>query len=245
LANSRQISAATHAGHVRPTNEDRCCVGTWVSDGRNASWEGLVDCTTGWAVIADGMGGHDAGELASESAVRTIMGLIQDAQSEGDIVRMLEVANDRIYEEMHGGRGRPGMGSTVVGVALRGQRALMFNVGDSRLYLTRGAQLSQESVDDTIDRVLPSRAVRSHALTQSLGGGFSRLPFSPHVRWSILSEPEGVLLCSDGLTDMLSDKEIGVILSRQASHSARALVSAALDAGGLDNVSVVVIGTAA
>ena len=161
MASSRQVWAATHVGHVRLANEDRCCVGDWISDGQNASWRGVVDSASGWAVIADGMGGHDAGELASELTIRTIMGLIKGVQSEFDVARILERANDRIYEEMHGDHGRPGMGSTVVGVAFRGQGALIFNVGDSRLYFTRGTDLSQESIDDTLARVLPNRSVRS------------------------------------------------------------------------------------
>jgi protein phosphatase len=231
-------------GHVRPANEDRCCVGDWISNGQNASWRGVVDSASGWAAIADGMGGHDAGEVASESTLRTITGLIKDAQSELDIARILERANDRIYEEMHGDRGRPGMGSTVVGVAFRGQGALMFNIGDSRLYVTRGTDLRQESVDDTLARVLPNRSVRSHALTQSLGGSYSRMPFTPHVKRKVLTECEGLLLCSDGLTDMLSDEEIAGVISRHPTHPAQALVSAALDAGGSDNITVVVVGTA-
>ena len=218
-------------------------MGYCLSDGRNASWYGLVDCAPSWAVIADGMGGHDAGEIASESAVRTIMRLAKGAQSELDIARMLEAANDLIYEEMYGDRGRPAMGSTVVGVVLRGQAVLIFNVGDSRLYLTRGPELVLESVDDTLARVLPNQKVRSHALTQSLGGSSRRIPFTPHIKGRILSSSEGLLLCSDGLTDMLSEEEIGSILLRRPTNPAQALVSAALDAGGSDNITVVVVGT--
>ena len=70
------------------------------------------------------------------------------------------------------------------------------------------------------------------------------MPFTPHVKRKVLSEREGLLLCSDGLTDMLSDEEIAGVLSRQPTHPAQALVSAALDAGGSDNVTVVVVGTA-
>ncbi len=215
----------------------------WLSAGRNAFWHGLVDCAPSWAVIADGMGGHDAGEVASESAVRTIMRLAQGARSELDVARMLEAANDLIYEEMYGDRGRLAMGTTVVGVVLRGQAALIFNVGDSRLYLTRGSELILESVDDTLTGALPNQKVRSHALTQALGGSFRRIPFTPHIKGRILSGSEGLLLCSDGLTDMLSDEEIGSVLSPRPTNPAQALVSAALDAGGSDNITVVVVGT--
>jgi PPM family protein phosphatase len=218
-------------------------VDSWLSDCRNASWYGLADCAPSWAVIADGMGGHDAGEIASESAVRTIMRLAKGAQSELDIAQMLEAANDLIYQQMYGDRGRLAMGTTVVGVVLREQAVLMFNVGDSRLFLTRGSELVLESVDDTLTGALPHQKVRSHALTQALGGSFRRIPFTPHIKGRILSGSEGLLLCSDGLTDMLSEEEIGSVLSPRPTHPAAALVSAALDAGGSDNITVVVVGT--
>ena len=73
----------------------------------------------GWAVIADGMGGHEAGELASAAAIATIREMIGDAGSEFEIVRVLERANERIFEEMFDGRGRPAMGSTAVGIFSR------------------------------------------------------------------------------------------------------------------------------
>ena len=115
----RRMWAATHAGLVRTVNEDRCCVGEWVSDGHNESREGIIECARGWAVIADGMGGHDAGEFASQSAIGTIHEMIAQAGSESTIARMLERANERIFEEMFSDRGRPAMGSTAVGVSFR------------------------------------------------------------------------------------------------------------------------------
>jgi len=241
LPKVRRIWAATHTGLVRKVNEDRFCIGDWVSHGHNESLEGIIECARGWAVIADGMGGHDAGELASESAIETIHALIAQASSEPAIAHMLERANERIFEEMFSDRGRPAMGSTAVGVSFHHGNAFAFNIGDSRLYVVRGGALVQQSVDDTLTRATRAKGPRSHALTQSLGGSVSRLPLDPHVRRLIVSDREQLLLCSDGLTDMVPDDEIAGVLVRLPPHPAEALVSAALDAGGKDNVTVIVI----
>ena len=240
----RQVWATTHAGHVRVHNEDSCCVGQWLCNGSDGNWCGQIDCALGWAVVADGMGGHDAGEAASESVVRSIMSLAREARSEPEVARMLEIVNERIYREMYDGRGRPAMGSTVVGVIFREQQSIIFNIGDSRLYVAEGGELKQESTDDTIIRTIESRQIKTHALTQSLGGSYSRVPITPHVKSIALKNSAGLVLCSDGLTDMLSDNEIAANLARRRPDPAQSLVSAALDAGGSDNITVVVVGAA-
>jgi protein phosphatase len=244
VAYYRQVWAATHVGHVRRVNEDSYCVGDRLCDRTNGGWQGQIDCALGWAAVADGMGGHAAGEQASESVVRSVMSLARGARLESDVARMLEAANDRIYREMYDGHGRPAMGSTVVGVIVRDKRALIFNIGDSRLYQVQGARLQQESIDDTIIRVVDNRPMKTHVLTQSLGGSHSRYPIAPHIKHVDLDNGAGLLLCSDGLTDMLSDDEIATILSTRRSDPAQSLVAAALDAGGSDNVTVVVISAA-
>ncbi len=240
----RQVWAATHVGHVRRANEDSYCVGDWLCDRSNGGWRGQLDCALGWAVVADGMGGHAAGAQASESAIRSIMKLAREARSENDVARMLETANDRIYREMFDGSGQPAMGSTVVGVIFRQKQALIFNIGDSRLYVAREATLKQESTDDTIVRTVDNRPMKTHVLTQSLGGSYSRFPITPHIKNIDLNNGSSLVLCSDGLTDMLSDDEIAADLAKRRSDPAQSLVSAALDAGGSDNVTVVIIGAA-
>lgn len=204
----RSMWAATHVGLIRSLNEDRCCVGDWISHRGVESRSGLISCSRGWAVIADGMGGHEAGELASAAAIATIREMIGDAGSEFEIVRVLERANERIFEEMFDGRGRPAMGSTAVGISFQDDHVFVFNVGDSRLYTVQDGNLVQQSVDDTLAAVTPAQRSRSHALTQSLGGTFSRLPLHPHVKRLKTLDRKQFLLCSDGLTDMLSDDEI-------------------------------------
>ena len=108
------------------------------------------------------------------SAITTIHEMIAQAGSDFAITRMLERANERIFEEMFGDRGRPAMGGRRLGVSFREGDALVFNVGDSRLYVLRERSLVQQSVDDTLSRRTTARGTRSHALTQSLGGKLSR-----------------------------------------------------------------------
>jgi protein phosphatase len=150
--------------------------------------------------------------------------------------------NVQLYEEMCAGLGRPGMGSTIVGVILQNGNALIFNVGDSRLYTTIGKWITLETIDDSLRGKSIGGKPCSHALTQCIGGNYSLKMIRPHVKLRPLSEEDGILLCSDGLTDMLSDVEIGEVIGRDTSQPADALVSAALDAGGLDNISVIVVG---
>jgi protein phosphatase len=136
------------------------------------------------------------------------------------------------------------MGTTVVGAMLTGVDALVFNIGDSRAYSMRRNRLIQQSCDDTFDTSAKRPWPRSHALTQSLGGTLSRRPLQPHIKKLALTEEDQLLLCSDGLTDMLKEEEIVRLLVRNPENPAETLVAAALDAGGTDNVTTVVIGTA-
>jgi serine/threonine protein phosphatase PrpC len=238
----RPVWAATHVGRVRTLNEDRCLVGDWCSEGPSASWRGALSAGHGWAVVADGMGGHDAGDVASGVALEAIAKLIRTATSEVDIKLMLDAANQRLFESMYGGEGRPGMGTTIVGAVLTGIEALIFNIGDSRAYSIDRNRLVQRSCDDTPQGATKGRWRRSHALTQSLGGTISRRPLQPHLARVTLSEEVALLLCSDGLTDMLNEEEIAGILGRHPEDPAERLVAAALDAGGEDNVTAIVVG---
>jgi serine/threonine protein phosphatase PrpC len=240
----RPVWAATHVGHVRSSNQDRCLVGDWRSDGTNASWRGALAAERGWALVADGMGGHEAGDVASRVAVETISRFIGQAESPREIAAMLDTANRDLFEAMHSGDGRPGMGTTIVGVRWTEREALIFNLGDSRAYRACPKGLAQVSRDDTLGgHGLPGGG-RSHVLTQCLGGSRTPRPLRPHIDRLPLAHDTGLLLCSDGLTDMLNDDEIARVLAQNANDPAEQLVAAALDAGGQDNVTVVIVGPA-
>lgn len=242
MRTERPAWAATHVGKIRPLNEDRCLVGDWRSGKAVESWRGSLPARRGWAVIADGMGGHEAGNVASRIVVDTIADLIKDADSETLISRMLDAANRRLFEAMYAVGGKPGMGTTVVGVVFSDRVALVFNVGDSRAYTIRKNSLIQLSRDDTLDVRRGTSRARSHALTQSLGGSTKPQSLQPHLQHVLLEDDDALLLCSDGLTDMIEEDEIAGILIRHAENPAKQLIAAALDAGGEDNITVIIIG---
>jgi PPM family protein phosphatase len=238
----RAAWATTHVGRVRSLNEDVCLVGDWRSGKAIENWRGLLSTCPAWAVIADGMGGHEAGYVASRVAVDAIAELIKDASSESSISAMLETANRRLFEEMYAIGGRPGMGTTVVGAVLSDHEALVFNVGDSRAYMFRRGGLIQLTRDDTLNVRRGTLRNRSHALTQSLGGSTKPQSLRPHLRRIPFEDHDTLLLCSDGVTDMIEEDEIAAILIRHPENPAEQLVAAALDAGGEDNITVVVVG---
>ncbi len=169
---------------MRKTNEDCFGLSEVISNGRDREeWQGELGTTDGgWAVIADGMGGHEAGEVASRAVVETVHARAELLQTEAGIVATLNQANAGIFERIAKGQGTPGMGSTVVGVVFVRQQCFAFNIGDSRLYLVRQSELHQLSIDDTLGAGRSSAHARSHALTQSLGGTREPVPLFPHLR---------------------------------------------------------------
>ncbi|UAB88706.1 serine/threonine-protein phosphatase [Ruegeria sp. SCSIO 43209] len=232
---------ATHTGVVRSRNEDNCCAGTWAADGGDGAWTVDLRGNRWIAAVADGMGGHQAGEIASEITISELIKMADQIEGKTSASEILERVNRKVFQAMFAPLGRPGMGSTIVGIAFRDEVGLFFNLGDSRAYIVRDTDLVQTSTDHTIGMGGDHRT-RSHRLTQSLGGTTHRAPIFPHVQSERLAPGDRILLCSDGLTDMIGSEEILKILSQNRTHPAQALVSAALNSGGYDNVTVIVIG---
>lgn len=205
--------------------------------------------------VADGMGGHAAGEHASAHAVRHLATLAGRPNVDIDEVRAaLAGANQEILNDAELNAERRGMGTTVVGMirTFVGGSAhwLGFNVGDSRLYEFRPGGVHQLSIDhsevqELIDagRITPGQArthPERHVLTRSLG----TLPPAPADIWMFpLEAGTSFVLCSDGLSDELTDAEISAICQSvdDPDELADRLVGAAEAAGGRDNVSVVVV----
>jgi protein phosphatase len=224
-------SAATHVGLVRRNNEDAIAT-SGTSDFPLTEWNGALSPTDGWALVADGMGGHAAGEVASQLAVELLRPFLSSLKNASDIKLALEATNDALFDTMAGNPSLVGMGTTVTGVLFRGDRALVFNVGDSRAYLHQYGVLIQVSVDDVVG---------GYQLTQCLGGFDRQAQINPHVRLLALRPGASLLLCTDGLTDLLTDDQIVAMLDQHVDASTTRLVSAALQAGGHDNVSAVLI----
>ena len=139
--------------------------------------------------------------------------------------------------------GATGMGTTIVGITLTNHCLLVFNVGDSRAYLHSPSSLIQLSVDDVPPITIgASRRRTSHAITQALGGGDRRTPVKPLISMMPnLARRETILLCSDGLTDMLDDNAICDVLDQYDDlyASVNELNRLAMRAGGRDNISIV------
>jgi PPM family protein phosphatase len=160
------------------------------------------------------------------------------AGEESDIRATLAAINAELYDTMAAAPSFRGMGTTVAGLLLTTRRAIWFNLGDSRVYRDRGGQLEQISVDH-----VPPGA-RSGILTQSLGGGSTFTAISPRIDAEDLAAPSRWLICSDGLSDMLGADEIARAMAATDEEAVRALFLQAMDAGGDDNISIIVVSVA-
>ncbi len=205
--------------------------------------------------IADGLGGHRAGEVASALAIETLLDEAPSSTDASVLAHAVVAANREIMSAIREGRGRPGMGTTLTAAIVRGTRVVVAQVGDSRAYLLRDDRLVRVTRDHSLVAEMVRRGTiteeeaRFHpdrsVITRALGS-------QPDVEadtYEIATEPgDRLLLCSDGLHSMITDQEIEAILAsaQDAEAAVRALVDAANDAGGLDNVTAVVveIGTA-
>ncbi|MCC6987655.1 MAG: serine/threonine-protein phosphatase [Acidobacteria bacterium] len=244
----------TDVGRVRTTNEDTL----------------HVDVAAGIFVVADGMGGHQAGEVASSLAVTTIVDFLTRSRlDEGltwpfgldaglsleanRLATAVKVANRRVVAAAAEQPERSGMGTTVVAAIAADDRVTYCGVGDSRLYLVRGGVLSQLTRDDTwLAAVLAQNADADptaleqhpfrHMLTEAIGTVEN---VTVHVQEHHWQAGDRLMLCSDGLHSMGADDEIARRLAATAaagpSAACDALVAAALEAGARDNVTVLVI----
>ncbi len=262
------LRAKTHVGNVRPNNEDQYLVlylakALAVLDTslpveqrvRLPDHEGHV------LLVADGMGGHAAGERASARVVNEALLYVletakwffrQDDPDENVRVRLLRETLARIDQELIEEAQRDptllGMGTTLTALTLIGTGAFLVHVGDSRAYLLRNGHLQQLTRDHThvqemIDsgKMKPEEA-KKHRLRHLLSNTIGGLPgVEPEIFKFSLANGDRLLLCTDGLTDPVGDGEIADVLKAHpdANDACQALVDAALARGGPDNVTVV------
>lgn len=243
-ADRLQVATRSHTGLVRSHNQDFLA----------------VDAERGVVVLADGMGGHRAGEVASRIAADRALAELRSAQTGADndaaagsrqVGHAVERANQALFEACAKRPELSGMGTTLVVAAFRDRRVFYAHVGDSRLYrirfgrlrrLTTDHTLIQRMVDDGVfvNRTEARRAgIRDNVLTRSLG---IQNPAEVDVADVPVEPGDTYLICSDGLHGLIADKEIARILRDPAGdldEQAQALLDAALTAGGSDNVSVV------
>lgn len=201
-------------------------------------------------VVCDGMGGHAAGEVASEIAVNVIADRAPATPDAAALGQAVEEANLAIIQAAREGVGRAGMGCTCTAAMLENERLVVAQVGDSRAYLLHGGVLQQITRDHSLmadfieagqitpeeARVHPQRSV----ITRALGSDPRTQPDLFEIN---VSTGDRLLICSDGLTSMIEDYEIEDILNRTPDPqiAASKLVNAAVAAGGHDNVTVIVV----
>ena len=198
----------------------------------------LVAGEAGVFVVADGLGGHPAGDVASATAVRRIREVLAGPDADDlpadpaeRLVSALVEAHAAVADEALRERGRAGMGTTAVVVQVTAETAWVAHVGDSRCYLLHDGRLEQVTRDHSV----------AGYLTQALGldGGIQ-----PDLEAVRLSPGDRLLLCTDGLTNMVDDGEVAALLgSGTAQDACDRLTEAALAAGGVDNVTTVVLVT--
>lgn len=238
-------ACATDTGRARGNNEDAI----------------RLDAARGLAVLADGMGGYNAGEVASDMAVATMHRLLgpwieqadlplDDASVRRVLAGAAQQANHQVFEAANNHAAYAGMGTTLVAALFSEQRFWVGHIGDSRAYRLRAGHMEQLSRDhsllqEQIDAGLltpeeASVALHRNLVTRAVG-------VEPHVELEVhqfdLQGDDLVLLCSDGLTDMLPDVVIAQILRTHEAldATAQALIDAANAAGGRDNIAVILI----
>ena len=246
--------AASNVGKKRQNNEDNYYLeGNYVDSLNNASCE-TAGKTEMLVSVCDGMGGEEAGEVASQLAVETIAikynQLLNDSFSDTAIESYVAEANKRICDEIS--RRKKRLGTTLTLLGFKDGIVTMSNVGDSRIYCLSDNKLEQISKDHTEAQSMVDAGIMTaeesmkvpekHKLTQHLGIYPYEMIIEPYTVRKPAREGDKYLLCSDGLTDMLSDEEIHNILNKNSSLKdiAEELISLALDHGGKDNVTVAV-----
>jgi protein phosphatase len=264
------FGAASHAGKVRPRNEDHFLV-SQISRRHeiletNLARDLLPEETgdDGYLfIVADGMGGMAAGEVASRLAISTSLKLIQRSEKWGFKINQREARElvDRataylreidktLTQESEANHRLWGMGTTLTAAYSMGVDLFIIHVGDSRAYLYRAGKLQQLTRDHTVAQAMADAGyispdqvrhhVRRNVLTNFLGG--QRGKVKADVRWLRLAEGDRLLMCTDGLTEMVDDASIARILAERDAppDAAQTLLDEALTRGGKDNVTVIV-----
>ncbi len=247
----KRVNAACgcNKGNIRTNNEDNFYFnGKYLSaenDGLSHTllFRGETKEAICFAVF-DGMGGERYGELAAHAVASRLQALLTASENEREIPARLNglvlALNDQVLDQAKEKLTRH-IGATLAGLYFANDEVYAFNLGDSRAYLSRDKKLTQLSVDHVDRRVLFARRAKP-SLTQYLGIDEDEFLVEPSIIQCELTVGDRFLLCSDGLTDMLTDDEIGSLLRSAVfpKYAVEALIAAALDRGGRDNITVII-----
>ncbi len=206
-------------------------------------------------IIADGMGGHNAGEIASQEAIKRLIEFILEREVVGSdfggfLKRATEHANYQTYIKSVKNKGLKGMGTTITAITINGDKVFGTHVGDSRLYYFRNDELNQVTMDHTFIQEM----VRSGRLTDEEAKGHPNrnmvtraVGIGANVEVDTfeleIGKSDILLICSDGLSGMVSNEEISEILATNDTieQKTQKLVQQALNNGGEDNVTVILV----
>jgi len=265
-----ECGAVSHPGKVRSSNEDHYLVSRFSRKQEilltNLPEDHLPERTgeDGYSfIVADGMGGMAAGEVASRLAISTGLKLFHKSDKWGfknnqsqtrelfeRISRDLQEIDKTLTERSQADRRLLGMGTTLTAVYSMGVDLFVVHLGDSRAYLYRDGGLRQLTKDHTVAQAMVDagyiapedvrRHVKRNALTNFLGGHHGKVKADLH--WLRLADGDRLLVCSDGLTEMVEDDEIARILGEHgpSQDAAQSLLEEALNRGGRDNVTIIV-----
>jgi PPM family protein phosphatase len=257
------VAAQSDMGKNRKNNEDRFSVSSYIVSKRNPTPVLL-------AVLSDGIGGHRAGEVAAEIAVTTITQKVAESDASDPLQTLkaaIETASNEVYKQSLTDPERQGMGGTCACAWIMGDQLFITNIGDSRMFLMRGGSIQQISTDHTwiqealdIGLITPDQVAghpNAHVIRRYVGS-----PTPPEVDFRLhlapkesdsqaianqgmhLQKDDRLLLCSDGLTDLVAPAEILEVFQQTSNlpDTVQALVNLANERGGHDNITIIAIG---
>lgn len=235
-----RMLTATDVGLQRKNNEDSCAI--------------LEE--SGLCVVADGMGGHLGGEIASHIAIETVTEAFKSRPRQGQderkdaelLTRCIRNANKEIYRRGNADPALKNMGTTIVAVVAGKDYVVTANVGDSRIYRLRGGELAQVTEDHSWvgelrkKNLISDEDARSHPLKNIITRALGMEPtVEVDVKWDKARSGDIYMLCSDGLTDLVTDAEIQRVMLKHGTSlepMAADLIEAANAGGGTDNITV-------
>jgi PPM family protein phosphatase len=237
------VTALSHAGAVRDHNEDSLVIGQWTlcaAETETPQTLAFPIASPLVVAIADGLGGHPAGDVASTFVVRELAQVGPTLDSEQKLRDVLNACNKALYNIAADQPTLLAMGTTVAGVLITSDQVFAFNVGDSRVYTHGPDGLRQVSVDDSPP--LPPGQDHTAIVTQTLGGGLTYTDVEPHVAAFPQSTDVRWLICSDGLSDLVDNETLSDLLKEaEDSRAAFELWKAAIEAGGDDNITLALV----
>jgi PPM family protein phosphatase len=235
------VSALSHIGAVRDHHEDSLVAGPWTLCATVTESPQTLVFPLGTLLIvevADGLGGHAGGEVASALVARQLAQIGPSLDGEDRLQEALHACNREVYAVAARDPALTAMGTTVAGVVVTTDRVLAFNVGDSRVYAAGPGGVRQLSTDDR----LGDDDLRTGIVTQALGGSDELELIDPHLIISPLSEDTSYLICTDGLTDPLPAGLLEEVLGQhEDGRAVFELWKAAVEAGGPDNITIALV----